>query len=169
MRNLKTLAIVLSSVLILGACSSAIKLDDKASIEDRSGSADSRSVSTVTASSIDPLNDSQGVLASRSIYFDFDSYIVKEEFRPVVEAHAKYLVSNPARKIVVQGNSDERGGREYNLALGQKRAETVRKLFSLLGVSDQQVEAVSYGEEKPKATGSNEAAWSQNRRADIVY
>ncbi len=169
MRHFKTLAIIFSSVLVLSACGSSVKLDDSAADGSAGSAADSRSVSTVNATSSDPLNDPQGVLANRSIYFDFDSFVVKEQYRPVVDAHAKYLVSNPARKIVIQGNTDERGGREYNLALGQKRAEAVRKMMSLLGVSDQQVEAVSYGEEKPKAMGSDESAWSQNRRADLVY
>jgi peptidoglycan-associated lipoprotein len=109
------------------------------------------------------------MLAKRSIYFDFDSYIVKDEFKPVVDAHAKYLTSNKGRKVVIQGNTDERGGREYNLALGQKRAEAVRKSLSLLGVPDAQMEAVSFGKEKPKAQGSDEATWAENRRADLAY
>lgn len=164
MRHFKTYALIFSSVLLLSACGSSVNLDDSAD-----ASASSRSVSTVDAGSADSTNDMQGILAKRNIYFDFDSFIVKEEYRPVVEAHAKYLVSNPSTKIVIQGNTDERGGREYNLALGQKRAEAVRKMMSLLGVSDAQMEAVSYGEEKPKAMGSSEEAWAQNRRADIVY
>ncbi|WP_016833102.1 peptidoglycan-associated lipoprotein Pal [Herbaspirillum lusitanum] len=117
----------------------------------------------------DPLNDPQGILSKRSIYFDYDSYTVKDEFRSVVEAHAKYLNSHKDRKVIIQGNTDDRGGTEYNLALGQKRAEAVRKALVLLGVSDAQVEAVSFGKEKPKALGSDEAAWAENRRADIAY
>jgi peptidoglycan-associated lipoprotein len=109
------------------------------------------------------------VLAKRSIYFDLDSYTVKDEFKPLVEAHARYLSAHKDRKIVIQGNTDERGGREYNLALGQKRAEAVRKSHSLLGVAETQMEAVSFGKEKPKAQGSDEEAWAENRRADIVY
>lgn len=170
MRNTTTLALILSSVLGLAACGSSVKLDDKAKVEERSTTtADSRTVAPVTTGSTDPLNDPKGVLAKRSVYFDFDSFIVKDEFKPVVEAHAKYLSANKGRKIVVAGNTDERGGREYNLALGQKRAEAVRKSLSVLGVSDAQMEAVSFGEEKPKATGSDEASWAENRRADIVY
>jgi peptidoglycan-associated lipoprotein len=175
MRILSPLAILLSSALVLSACSST-KLDEKPPIEDRAGtapttgSADPRTVSTVnTTSSNDPLNDPQGVLAKRSVYFDLDSYTVKDEFKPVVESHAKYLSTNRSRKVVLQGNTDERGGREYNLALGQKRAEAVRKSLSLLGVSETQMEAVSFGKEKPKATGSDEAAWAENRRVDIAY
>ncbi|MDO8306085.1 peptidoglycan-associated lipoprotein Pal [Herminiimonas sp.] len=167
MRNLTSI-FILSSAVLLSACSST-KLDDKAPVEDRTGSsADSRSVGTVNTSS-DALNDPQGVLAKRSVYFDYDSYIVKPEYQQVVANHAKYLQSNRTRKIIIQGNTDERGGSEYNLALGQKRAEAVRKSLSLLGVPETQMEAVSLGKEKPKALGSDEAAWAENRRADIVY
>lgn len=172
MRTTTTLALILSSVFVLAACGSSVKLDDNAKVEERSGttpSADARTVAPITTGSTDPLNDPKGVLAKRSVYFDYDSFIVKDEFKPVVEAHAKYLSSNKGRKIVIQGNTDERGGREYNLALGQKRAEAVRKSLTVLGVSDAQMEAVSFGKEKPKATGSDEAAWAENRRADIVY
>lgn len=168
MRTL-TSVFILSSALVLAACSST-KLDDKAPVEDRTGSSatDARSVGTVNASG-DPLNDPQGVLAKRSVYFDYDSYIVKPDYQQVVENHAKYLQSHRDRKIIIQGNTDDRGGAEYNLALGQKRAEAVRKSLSLLGVPESQMEAVSLGKEKPKALGHDEAAWAENRRADIVY
>lgn len=172
MRTTTTLTLLLSSVLALTACSSSVKLDDNVKVEERTATApstaDARTVAPITTGT-DPLNDPKGVLAKRSVYFDFDSFIVKDEFKPVVDAHAKYLSANKGRKIVIQGNTDERGGREYNLALGQKRAEAVRKSLSLLGVTDSQMEAVSFGEEKPKAQGSDEAAWAENRRADIVY
>jgi peptidoglycan-associated lipoprotein len=174
MRSFTTSALVLSSVLVLAACGSSVKLDDSPKVEDRTAgtpttTTDTRTVAPVTAASTDPLNDPKGILAKRSIYFDYDSFIVKDEFKPVVEAHAKYLAANKGRKILIQGNTDERGGREYNLALGQKRAEAVLRSLSLLGVSDTQMEAVSLGEEKPKAAGSDEASWAENRRADIVY
>ena len=117
----------------------------------------------------DPLNDPSSVLAKRSIYFDLDSYVIKEEFNPVIDAHGKYLVSRPDRKVLIQGNTDERGGSEYNLALGQKRADAVRRALALKGVPDSQMEAVSFGKEKPKALGSGEEAWKENRRADIAY
>ncbi len=173
MRKFTTSALILSSALVLAACGSSVKLDDKAKVEERNpvptAGADTRTVTPVAAVTTDPLNDPKGILAKRSVYFDFDSYIVKDEFKPVVEAHAKYLGSNKGRKIVIQGNTDERGGREYNLALGQKRAEAVRKSLATLGVSESQMEAVSFGKEKPKATGSDEASWAENRRADIVY
>lgn len=165
-----TLALILSSAFALAACSSVDLNEKKAPIEERTGTTSSRDVGTVTAAgSADALNDPKGILAKRSIYFDLDSYTVKDEFKPVVEAHARYLSANKSRKIVIQGNTDERGGREYNLALGQKRAEAVRKSLSLLGVADTQMEAVSFGKEKPKALGSDEEAWAENRRADIVY
>jgi peptidoglycan-associated lipoprotein len=113
--------------------------------------------------------DPNGVLAKRSVYFDFDSYIVKDEFNSLLAAHAKYLSSHTSHKVLVQGNTDERGGREYNLALGQKRAVAVTKSLTALGVAGTQMEAVSLGKEKPKAEGHDESAWAQNRRADIVY
>ena len=172
MLNLKTLAAIVSGAVLLAACSSPVKLNDNVKVEDRgtgTTAPDTRTVSTVDTGSADPLNDPQGVLAKRSVYFDYDSYIVKDEFKSVVEAHAKYLVAHKDRKVVIQGNTDERGGREYNLALGQKRAEAVRKAMALLGVSDAQMEAVSFGKEKPKAQGSDEAAFAENRRSDIAY
>ncbi|HEY4316596.1 MAG TPA: peptidoglycan-associated lipoprotein Pal [Herbaspirillum sp.] len=172
MRQFHITAIILSSVFLMAACSSPIKKEDAAPVENRSGSGnavDSRSVNGVNAGTTDPLNDPQGVLAKRSIYFDLDSYTIKDEFKSVVENHARYLVAHKDRKVVIQGNTDERGGSEYNLALGQKRAEAVRRALVLLGVSDNQVEAVSFGKEKPKALGSDEAAYAENRRADIAY
>jgi peptidoglycan-associated lipoprotein len=171
MRQFHITAIILSTVFLMAACSSPIKKDDAAPVENRSGAnaADSRSVTGVNAGTSDALNDPQGVLAKRSIYFDLDSYTIKDEFKSVVENHARYLVAHKERKVTIQGNTDERGGSEYNLALGQKRAEAVRRALVLLGVSDSQVEAVSFGKEKPKALGSDEAAWAENRRADIAY
>ncbi|MES2015387.1 MAG: peptidoglycan-associated lipoprotein Pal, partial [Pseudomonadota bacterium] len=130
---------------------------------------DTRDVRPVETGSVDPLTDPKGVLAQRSVYFDFDSYVVRDDGKKVVENHSGYLNKNKGRKILIQGNTDERGGTEYNLALGQKRAEAVRKSMASLGVAEGQMEAVSLGEEKPKAMGSGEAAWAENRRADIVY
>jgi peptidoglycan-associated lipoprotein len=175
MRRLTISSLVLSSVLALAACGSGVKLDDGAKVEDRSGTqtsapstTDSRTISTVNTAT-DPLNDPQGVLARRSVYFDYDSFIVKDDFKPVLTAHAQYLSNNQGRRVVIQGHTDERGGREYNLALGQKRAEAVLRALALLGVPEAQMEAVSFGKEKPKAVGSDEAAWAENRRGDIVY
>ena len=121
------------------------------------------------ASFNEPLSDPSSVVANRSIYFDLDSYIVKDEYKSVIDAHGKYLASRPDRKVLIQGNTDERGGSEYNLALGQKRADAVRRALAQRGVPESQMEAVSYGKEKPKAMGSTEEAWKENRRADIAY
>lgn len=165
MKALKAFGAVTVGAALLSACSSTPVNDNAAA--SAAATNDSRSVATVSAVS-DPLNDPKGVLAKRSVYFDFDSYVVKSDAKPVLDAHSKYLASNK-RKIVIQGNTDERGGSEYNLALGQKRAEAVRKSLNLLGVPDAQMEAVSFGKEKPKATGHDEASWAENRRADIAY
>ncbi|MBC7857605.1 MAG: peptidoglycan-associated lipoprotein Pal [Burkholderiaceae bacterium] len=170
----KSLAFIVSAAALLSACSSPVKLNDTP-VVDATGAnstvpaADPRAVNGVDASSMDALNDPKGVLAKRSVYFDFDSYAVREGDKAVVSNHSGYLNKNKARKVLIQGNTDERGGAEYNLALGQKRAEAVRKSMSALGVPEAQMEAVSLGKEKPKATGSNEAAWAENRRTDIVY
>lgn len=173
MRNFQKLALIASAVL-LTACSST-KLQETPVVEKTPTPApapaatDPRDVRPVETGSVDPLNDPKGVLANRSVYFDYDSFVVREDGKPVVANHSGYLTKNTGRKVLIQGNTDERGGTEYNLALGQKRAEAVRRAMSSLGVSDNQMEAVSLGEEKPKATGSDEAAWAENRRADIVY
>ena len=107
--------------------------------------------------------------SKRSIYYEFDRYDVKDEYRQLVEAHARYLREHPGAQIAVQGNADERGSREYNLALGQRRSEGVKKMLTLLGATDRQIEATSFGEEKPRAVGHDEASWAENRRSDIVY
>src|SRR5690606_26812296 len=104
-----------------------------------------------------------------TIYFDFDSAVVRDEYKPLVTAHARYLTENRGRRVVIQGHTDERGSREYNLALGQRRADSVKKMMMLLGAADNQIETVSFGEEKPAVVGSDESAWSKNRRAEIVY
>ena len=116
-----------------------------------------------------PLKDPSNILSKRSVYFELDSNIVKDEFKPLVSAHARYLQQNPAAKMTIQGNADERGSREYNLALGQRRADAVRQVMQLLGALAAQIETISFGEEKPRATGHDEASWAENRRADIVY
>ena len=173
MRNFKSLAFIISSAALLSACSTPVKLEPTPVVEKSAAvtppPVDNREIRPVEAASVDPLNDPKGVLANRSVYFDFDSYVVRDDGKAVVENHSGYLNKNKSRKILIQGNTDERGGTEYNLALGQKRAEAVRKAMAALGVSDSQMEAVSLGKEKPKAMGSNEDAWAENRRADIVY
>jgi peptidoglycan-associated lipoprotein len=172
MRPLSTLAVLVSSAVLLAACSS-VKLDEKKPPVEEKAAAPvkdtTRTVQEVKTESVDPLNDPKGELAKRSVYFDYDSYVVKDEFKPLIAAHGKYLSLHKERKIIIQGNTDERGGSEYNLALGQKRAEAVRKSLALVGVPDAQMEAVSLGKEKPKALGHDEASWTENRRADIVY
>lgn len=182
---------VAAAALSITACSSSIKLDDPAPVEDRSnmpadgsaaagagggaGSAStnpagsSRPVAQLTLDTKDPLQDPNSPLSRRSIYFDFDSFAIKDEYRSTLDAHAKYLTGNRAKKAVIQGNTDERGSREYNLALGQKRAEAVRRALIALGVSESQLEAVSLGEEKARSGANDDAALAENRRADLVY
>jgi peptidoglycan-associated lipoprotein len=187
MRGVSAVMIGSLSLLSFTGCSSSVKLDEAGSkVESRTGqppsmtdplnqnnqagNAKQGATSTVTTVlADDPLKDPNSPLAKRSVYFDYDSFVLKDEFRAVVESHAKYLNANRNRKVVVQGNTDERGSREYNLALGQKRAEVVRKSLLTLGVSDAQIEAVSFGEEKPKSQGLDETAFSENRRADLAY
>lgn len=115
------------------------------------------------------LKEPGSVLAKRSIYYDFNRYEIKEEFVPVIEAHAKFLTEHNDLKVAIQGNCDDRGSREYNLALGQRRADSVKRSMVLLGVSEKQIETVSFGAEKPVALGQDEESWAKNRRSDIVY
>ena len=115
------------------------------------------------------LKDPKNILSKRVIYFDYDSNLVKEEFRPLVAAHAKYLSQDAKAMMIIQGNTDERGGREYNLALGQRRADAVKQMMSVLGAEGARVETVSFGMEKPRVEGRTEAAFTENRRAEIVY
>jgi peptidoglycan-associated lipoprotein len=121
------------------------------------------------AKGVSPLRDPKSILSKRSVYFDFDSNAIREEFRPIIQAHARFLVENRKARVALQGHADERGSREYNLALGQRRADAVRQAMAVLGVGEPQVEAVSFGEERPRALGRDEAAWAENRRVDIVY
>ena len=147
------------SVALLSACSST-KLDNVS---------DAKASSTVAAVVADHLNPNSLISKERSVYFDFDKFDIKADQTAVVERQGKYLAANAALKIRAEGNADERGGREYNLALGQKRSESVRRALSVLGVPDSQLEAVSYGKEKPAMQGSDEAAFAKNRRAEITY
>ena len=166
-------------VFALAGCSS-VNLEDQPPapiVDATAGTAtktgpDPRAVAAVDAQAgrgLDPLNDPNNPLSKRSVFFDFDSFVVKSEYQPLVQTHGSYLGTNKQRRITVEGHTDERGGREYNLALGQKRAEAVKQRLMLLGVTDTQIETVSFGEEKPRGTGSSEDAWSQNRRADLNY
>ena len=166
--------LILSAALLalLSACASTADKEGTADATDASANANASGKTTgMDQSKVakNPLTDPANILSKRSIYFDLDSYSVKDEYRPLVESHAQYLKQNAKAKAFLQGNTDERGSREYNLALGQKRAEAVKKMMSVMGVSDNQMETVSFGEEKPKSEGHDDSAWSQNRRADIVY
>jgi peptidoglycan-associated lipoprotein len=116
-----------------------------------------------------PLRDPNNILSKRSVYFDFDSFVVKDDYKAVVEAHARYLQQHRDAHMTINGNTDERGSREYNIALGQKRADAVKRMMLLLGATDNQIETVSFGKEKPKNPGHDESAWAENRRDDIVY
>jgi peptidoglycan-associated lipoprotein len=116
-----------------------------------------------------PGKEASALLSQRSIFYDYDSFAVKEEYKPVIEAHAKFLLDHPTAKVFLQGNTDERGSREYNLALGQRRADSVRKMMQVLGVKDNQIETVSFGEEKPRSQNRDESGYTQNRRTDLVY
>jgi peptidoglycan-associated lipoprotein len=117
----------------------------------------------------DPLKDPGNVLSKRSVFYDYDRSDIKDEYRPILQAHGKYLAEHRGTKMLVQGNCDERGSREYNIALGQRRAEGVKRMLMLMGATESQVEAVSLGEEKPRCADHNEGCWSQNRRGDMRY
>lgn len=118
---------------------------------------------------VNPLTDPNNVLSKRIIYFDYDQDAVRPDYVLIVQAHARYLTENPGRSIRLEGHADERGSREYNMALGQRRSEAVRRAASALGVSASRMETISFGEDKPRATGQDEASWAQNRRVEIVY
>lgn len=179
------LTLSLITVGLLAACSSSPSTDDQArgaAVEDRSSASgassagvDNNRVVPVDAgsdagkSSYPELKDPKNILSKRSVLFDYDSYVIKDQYRPLVEAHAKFLTGHPSVKMLIQGNTDERGSREYNLALGQKRADAVKKALALLGVSESQLESVSLGEEKPSCSEASDACWAANRRGDMLY
>jgi peptidoglycan-associated lipoprotein len=172
--SMKKLVLLTSTITVLAACSTTPKVDSPAPVQKPVATTAPTPMSGIRAAPepsaiLDPLDDPKSGLANRSIYFDFNKYNVKGEFDSLNSTHANYLVSHTVRTIVIQGNTDSRGGREYNLALGQKRAESERKVLIALGVSDSRMEAVSFGKEKPKNNGENEVAWAENRRDDIVY
>jgi peptidoglycan-associated lipoprotein len=171
--------------LLLGAaCSTTPEDQAAAKVEDRTGAAgkpgaDTRSVTPPKVAPVDiasakpggasALKDPASPLSKRSIYYDLDKFDVKDEYRSLVEAHAKYLRENPSARMMIQGNTDERGSREYNVGLGQRRSDGVKKMLILLGARENQIESVSLGEEKPQSDGHDEGAWSKNRRSDILY
>ena len=183
MKNLNQWMLAALVAVALAGCGSTVKLDD-VSVEDKAGqsvgsanaNANANSGAAAQANStvktLTPANNASGadmvVAGGRVVYFDYDSFAIRPEFQPVIEAHARVLKADKARKASIEGHTDERGGREYNLALGQKRAEAVRKALTLLGVADGQLEAVSFGKEKPAVLGGTEAAMEKNRRAEIA-
>lgn len=133
------------------------------------GATGSTMPTTTGVTSANALRDPRSPLSRREIFYDYDSFTVRDEYKPLLEAHAAYLKQNRNARIKVEGNTDERGSREYNLALGQKRSESVKRVLTLLGVSEGQIDTVSFGEEKPKNPASSEAAYSENRRCDLAY
>ncbi|CAM5787216.1 peptidoglycan-associated lipoprotein Pal [Rhizobacter fulvus] len=170
----KTLTLALAAAAALAACSSTPLDTPKPPVTSATtlppatppaGTAQSK-VATVT---LDPLDDPKSELAARSVYFGYDDFAVDPKYQPLVQAHGRFLQSHAQVQIRIEGNTDERGSREYNLALGDKRAQIVAKQLELMGAKPAQIEPVSYGEERPKSEGHDEAAWAENRRADIRY
>ena len=166
--------------LAVVACQSTPPKEEGAPVEDRTpatgttgattaGTSTGGVTGTATGAGQNALKDPSNILSKRIIYFDFDAYVVKDEYKPLVEAHAKYLQANRNARMTIQGHADERGSREYNIALGQRRADAVKKMMMLYGAGEVQIETVSFGKEKPKVEGHDEAAWAQNRRDEIVY
>jgi peptidoglycan-associated lipoprotein len=180
--QMRTAWIVAASltVLIAGCAAGPTEEQSPAGVEDRTAQpggqkpgADSRAVKPVDVTGqgitgVDPALKT-GVLAERSIFYELDQFEIGDKYKPLVEAHAKYLRDHPKSKMLVQGNTDERGSREYNIGLGQRRSDGVKRMLLLLGAREDQVESVSLGEEKPRAEGNGEQAWAQNRRSDILY
>ena len=179
---MKKILLAVAVAALMAGCSSGVKLDE-VPVSDKTGvsvmPADPNAganASGTTRSQVEPVRtgDTRTDVAgpanvTRIVYFDYDSFAVKPEFQAAIESHARFLKAAPARKVVIEGHTDERGGREYNLALGQKRAEAVRRSLGLLGVGDSQIEAVSFGKEKPADTAMSEDAFAKNRRAEIAY
>src|SRR5258706_2452083 len=164
----------LIAVAALGPCSSPPLDAPKAPVSTAqptspAGSSGGTATSSVATVTIDPLDDPKGALAGRSVYFAYDDFSVDPKYQPLIQAHGQYIGTHGAAQIRVEGNTDERGSREYNLALGDKRAQIVAKQLVLMGAKQSQIEAVSYGEERPKAEGHDESASAENRRADIRY
>lgn len=170
----KTLFVTALLAALLAGCSSGVKLND-VPVEDKSASTSGVGSGQNNASGVaNVVTDKAGsgvgpAGVAHVVFFDYDSFTIKAEARPVIENHARFLQTNKQRKAMLEGHTDERGGREYNLALGQKRAEAVQRALVQLGVSDTQIEPVSYGKEKPAAQGADEASWAKNRRVEFKY
>jgi peptidoglycan-associated lipoprotein len=180
-QEMNKLMLAMAVALLVSACNSPVKLDN-VPVDDKAGSGvmapipdNSRVQNSAGAATVASVNVTQSVkddasrIASRTVYFDFDSYAIRPEFEALIESHARLIKADKSKKVVLEGHTDERGGREYNLALGQKRAEAVKRSLGLLGVSESQLEAVSFGKEKPAVVGSTEAAMEKNRRTEISY
>lgn len=153
------------AVALLVACSSTPDNSSDLASVDASGSG----VPMLSAEAMAKLRDPNSPLSKRSIYFGYDQYDVQSEYNSQLRAHAKFIANEPKARVLIQGNTDDRGSREYNLALGQRRADAVKKQLILMGAPESQIESVSLGKEKPKALGDNEAAWAENRRSDMLY
>ena len=174
--SFKKLLLALGVVMLVAGCGSSVKLED-VPVEDRKGAMPVAPAPVMEArSAVAPVDLTANQLpaagpagVAKVVYFDYDSYVIKPEFQSVLEAHSKHLKADTRRRVNLEGHTDERGGREYNLALGQKRAEAVRKALTLLGVADSQLEAVSFGKEKPAAMGTDESAFAKNRRTELTY
>ncbi len=172
---------LIAASLLLGACATEEQKPAATGVEEGGKPAatpravESKPVARVDAtgkpagSPFAALKDPNNILSKRSVYFDFDKFDVKDEFRPLVEAHAKFLRDNPSAKMLIQGNADERGSREYNVGLGQRRSDSLKKMLTLLGAREDQVESVSLGEEKPSCAEHTEDCWAKNRRDDMLY
>jgi peptidoglycan-associated lipoprotein len=163
---------------LLAACGTTPTTDSGAPVEDRAVGAGTAGAATAGATTANPagtatganrLRDPNSILSKRSVYFDFDSYEVKNDYKPLIDAHARYLQGDKSGRMTIQGNTDERGSREYNIALGQRRADAVKKMMMLLGATESQIETVSFGKEKPRNAGHDEGAWTENRRDDFLY
>jgi peptidoglycan-associated lipoprotein len=176
--GMKKLLAVASMAALLAGCASTPKEEPKAAVEDRTptttapakpGTSTTAPVVPGVAQQPNPLKDPNNILSKRSLYYDYDKYDVKDEYKPLLQAHARYLAQNRSAKMLIQGNCDERGSREYNIALGQKRSDGVKKMLLLMGAQETQLESVSLGEEKPRCTEATEACYGQNRRSDMLY
>lgn len=170
----------LLAVLLVAACSTTPK--QEAPVEERNQSATTPGAATSGAGAgsvagtanqngrqLNPLKDPSSILSKRSVYFDFDAYAIKDDYKSLLEAHARYLQANRGAHMTVEGNTDERGSREYNIALGQRRADAAKRMMMLFGATDAQIDTVSFGKEKPKNSGHDESAWAENRRDDLAY
>ena len=172
------MAVLAAAALATLAGCSTTKLDTPVPVESRtgssagSGSSSGANTAGTSQSAVTPVDLSKSASdgsVGRVVYFDFDSFALKDEYRPTVDGYARALTADRKKRVAIEGHTDERGGREYNLALGQKRAEVVARAMTLLGATDAQVEAVSFGKERPAVQGSDEAAWAKNRRAELNY